>query len=350
MSEPETESDAVVLAGDVGGTKTLIALFERSGGSLRTLREQRFASGSYASLEEIVAAFLAAGQQPAIGGACFAVAGPVLGGHAKATNLPWEMDERSLERAIGTLRVRLVNDLEGTAYGMLFLRPDEQHVLLPGTRPALRGHVAVIAAGTGLGEAMLFFDGKDHHPVASEGGHADFAPQTDREIALLRHLRERFGGHVSYERILSGAGLHDVYGFLRDAGFATESPELRDALAAASDPTPLISQRGLARTDALCAEALDLFCRIYGAEAGNLALRMLATGGVFLGGGIAPKILPALSRGGFAEAYAQKGRLRPLVESIPVRVCLNPKAALHGAAHLAAQAIVPTPQERKPSR
>jgi len=337
MSDVADPASAVVLAGDVGGTKTLVGLFERSGASLRTLREQRFASGEYGSLEDIVAAFLAAGPRPAIGGACFAVAGPVLGGRAKATNLPWEMEEGSLARAIGAPSVRLVNDLEGTAYGMLYLRPEEEHVLLEGTRPALRGHVAVIAAGTGLGEAMLFFDGKEHHPVASEGGHADFAAQTDQEIALLRHLRERFGGHVSYERILSGAGLHNVYVFLREFGFAKEPPELRDALAAATDPTPLISQRGLARSDALCTGALDLFCRIYGAEAGNLALRLLATGGVFLGGGIAPKILPALSHGGFAEGYTQKGRLRPLVESISVRVCLNPKAALHGAAHLAAR-------------
>ena len=337
MSDVADPASAVVLAGDVGGTKTLVGLFECSGSSLRALREQRFASGEHGSLEDILAAFLAAGPRPAIGGACFAVAGPVIGGRAKATNLPWEMEEGSLARTIGSPRVRLVNDLEGTAYGMLFLRPEEEYVLLEGSRPPLRGHVAVIAAGTGLGEAMLFFDGKEHHPVASEGGHADFAAQTDREIALLRHLRERFGAHVSYERILSGAGLHNVYVFLRDSGSAKESAELRDALAAAPDPTPVISERGLARSDALCTEALDVFCRIYGAEAGNLALRLLATGGVFLGGGIAPKILPALSRGSFADGYTQKGRLRPLVESIPVRVCLNPKAALHGAAHLAAR-------------
>lgn len=337
MPETRNQRGVVVLAGDIGGTKTLIALFEHADRSLRPLREQRFESRAYASLEQVVGTFLASGPRPEIHGACFAVAGPVIGGRAKATNLPWEMDEGSLARAIGTPRVRLVNDLEGTAYGMLFLRPDEQCELVRGTRPALRGHVAVIAAGTGLGEAMLFFDGEEHHPVASEGGHADFAPRTDQEIALLGHLRGRVGEHVSYERILSGAGLHNVYVFLRDSGFAKESPELRDALAAASDPAPLISQRGLAGSDALCTEALALFCRVYGAEAGNLALRLLATGGVFLGGGIAPKILPALTQGAFAEAYAQKGRLRPLVESIGVRVCLNPKAALHGAAHLAAR-------------
>ncbi len=341
MSAAPALPGASLLAGDIGGTKTLLALFERTGGGLRALRESVFPSRDYASLEEILAAFLAGGPRVEIAAGCFAVAGPVIDGRAKATNLPWEMEQSTLARAIGAPRVTLLNDLEGTAYGMLFLRPEEQHVLNAGTRPVLGGNVAVIAAGTGLGEAMLYFDGKQHHPIASEGGHADFAPQTDQEVALLAYLRQRFGGHVSYERILAGPGLHNVYCFLRDTGMAKESPELRDVLAAAPDPSPVISQRGLARSDGLCTEALDLFCRVYGAEAGNFALRFLAVGGVFLGGGIAPKILPALSRGSFLEAYTWKGRFTPLLQSIPVRVCLNPKAALHGAAHYAARLALP---------
>ncbi len=337
MSDSVATAGGVVLAGDIGGTKTLLALFERTEGGLRALAERSFPSREHGSLEEIVRAFLASAPRVPIATGCFAVAGPVIDGRAKATNLPWEMEEGSLAQAAGVPRVRLLNDLEGTAYGMLFLRPEEQHVLVAGTRPLLRGNVAVIAAGTGLGEAMLYFDGREHHPIASEGGHADFAPQGEREVALLAYLGRRFGGHVSWERILSGPGLHNVYCFLRDEGFASEPAELREALEAASDPTPVISQRGLAGSDALCTEALDLFCRIYGAEAGNFALRFLAVGGVFLGGGIAPKILPALSRGGFLEGYTAKGRLGPLLQGIPVRVCLNPKAALLGAAHFAAR-------------
>jgi len=329
----------LVLAGDIGGTKTLVALFEQSGGGLQTVRERSFPSHEHASLEEILCAFLADGPRVNVRAGCFAVAGPVIDGRVKATNLPWEMDERSVASAIGAPRVKLLNDLEGTAYGMLFLKPGEQHVLNAGTRPLLGGNVAVIAAGTGLGEAMLYFDGKQHHPIASEGGHADFAPQTDPEVELLRYLRQRFGGHVSYERILAGPGLHNVYCFLRDSGFAKEPPELHDALAAAPDPSPVISERGVARSDALCTEALELFCRIYGAEAGNFAMRFLAVGGVFLGGGIAPKVLPALERGGFLEAYTRKGRFTSLMQSIPVRVCLNPKAALHGAAHFTARLV-----------
>jgi glucokinase len=313
MSDSVATAGGVVLAGDIGGTKTLLALFERTEGGLRALAERSFPSREHGSLEEIVRAFLASAPRVPISTGCFAVAGPVIDGRAKATNLPWEMEEGSLARAAGVPRVRLLNDLEGTAYGMLFLRPEEQHVLVAGTRPLLRGNVAVIAAGTGLGEAMLYFDGREHHPIASEGGHADFAPQGEREVALLAYLGRR------------------------DEGLASEPAELREALAAAPDPTPVISQRGLAGSDALCTEALDLFCRIYGAEAGNFALRFLAVGGVFLGGGIAPKILPALSGGSFLEAYTAKGRLGPLLQGIPVRVCLNPKAALLGAAHFAAR-------------
>jgi len=333
MSQSSSAAGAQVLAGDIGGTKTLVALFERTGeGSLRMLRERSFPSSGHASLEEILRAFLADGPRASLAAGCFAVAGPVIDGRVKATNLPWQMEEGSLAQAIGAPRVKLLNDLEGTAYGMLFLQPEEQRDLNAGTRRALAGNVAVIAAGTGLGEAMLYFDGKEHHPIASEGGHADFAPQSDQEVELLKYLRQRFGGHVSYERILAGPGLHNVYSFLRDTGFAKESSELAAKLAAAPDPSPLISELGLARSDALCTEALDLFCRVYGAETGNFAMRFLAVGGVFLGGGIAPKILPALERGGFLASYTDKGRFTPLMKSIPVRVCLNPKTALLGAA------------------
>jgi glucokinase len=324
-----------ILAGDVGGTKTLLAVFEDRGDRLAPVREARFSSRDEPSLEAIVEKFMAAAPRDPIDVGCFAVAGPVVGGKVTATNLPWTMEESSLARASGATRVRLLNDLEGTAYGMLFLPPEKRHVLHAGSRPLLAGNVAVIAAGTGLGEAMLWHDGSLHHPIASEGGHADFGPKSDEEIELLRHLRSRFGAHVSYERILAGPGLYNVYGFLRDSGFAKEPAELADALAKAADPSPLVSERGLARSDANCTRALEIFCRIYGAEAGNLALRFLAVGGVFLGGGIAPKILPALASGGFVEGYTDKGRFSPFVSSIPVHVSLEPRTALLGAAHYA---------------
>jgi glucokinase len=218
---------------------------------------------------------------------------------------------------------------------MLFLPPESMHVLHPGTRAGVRGNVAVIAAGTGLGQAFLWWDGRRHHPIASEGGHEDFAPQSDLELDLLRWLRARYGGHVSWERVLSGPGLRNLYEFLGDTGRYPEAPEVRDRIRSGGDPSPLVSELGLTRRSEICAAALGLFARLYGAEAGNLAMRWLSTGGVFLGGGIAPKILPALAWGGFLEAFLAKGRFTPLMESIRVGVCLEPRAPLLGAAHYA---------------
>jgi glucokinase len=194
--------------------------------------------------------------------------------------------------------------------------------------------VAVIAAGTGLGEAMLYWDGQHHHPLASEGGHADFAPQTDQEIELLKYLRAKCGGHVSYERVLSGPGFSNVYTFLRDRGYYPEPPWLAEKLQG-GNPNVIITQLGLAGEDPLCVATLDLFCTLYGAEAGNLALKCVAVGGVFVGGGIAPKILPALQKGGFLRGFTDKGRFSELVKSIEVSVALNPRAPLLGAAHFA---------------
>jgi glucokinase len=326
----------LVLAADIGGTKTLLGLFAVEGDALRALREERFASREHVRFEEILARFLAAGgARPALRAACVGVAGAVFDGASHATNLPWQLDEAALARASGAPRAKLLNDLEASAFGMLHLPPASMYVLHPGTRSSPAGNVAVIAAGTGLGQAFLWWDGVRHHPVASEGGHEDFAPQSDLEIDLLRWLRARFGGHVSWERVLSGAGLANLYAFLRDTGRQTESPAVAARLREAPDPAPLVSQLGLAREDALCAAALDLFARLYGAEAGNLALRWLAVGGVFLGGGIAPKVLAALGWGGFLEGFLAKGRFTGLMESIRVSVSLEPRSALLGAAHYA---------------
>jgi len=329
----------VILAADVGGTKTVVGLFAESDEGLECVVSRRYASDEHDSLEEILAHFLAhEAPQDAreVAAACVGIAGAILDGEVRTTNLPWRaVSEASLARAAGTGRVKLLNDLQAAAYGMLFLPTGELALLNDGARQGRRGNVAVIAAGTGLGEASLFWDGERHHPVASEGGHADFAPQTDREIELLRYLRAKFQGHVSWERVLSGPGLSNVYAFLRDAGAHRESAAVADALEAADDPNVVITEHGLEGGDALSAAALDLFCELYGAEAGNMALRHLATGGVFVGGGIAPKLLPVLQAGSFMRGFADKGRFRELLESLDVRVALNPRAPLVGAAHYA---------------
>lgn len=321
----------MILAGDIGGTKTVIGLFEEGAGRLQAVREETFPSSSHGTLEEILDQFLGRGPRPPLHAACFGVAGPVVEGKSTATNLPWELDELKLAEVLGVPRVKLLNDLQATAYGMLHLEPTDLCVLQPGLKR--RGNIAVIAAGTGLGEAILHWDGECHRPVASEGGHADFAPRTDFELELFLYLRREFG-HVSYERLLSGPGLFNIYRFLRDSGFAPEPEWLRKRIAQ-GDPGAAVSQIGLAGEHPLCARALDLFTSVYGAEAGNLALKAFAVGGVYVGGGIAPKILPKLQDGTFVHAFTDKGRFAELMRSIEVKVALNPHAPLIGAANYA---------------
>jgi len=321
----------MILSGDIGGTKTVIGLFEQAGGRLQAVREETFPSKNYATLEAILDRFLGGGSRPALRSACFGVAGPVIEGKSKTTNLPWELDELTLEKSLQVPRVKLLNDLEAAAYGMLHLDPTDLSVLQPGLKR--QGNIAVIAAGTGLGQAILYWDGEHHHPIASEGGHADFAPHTDVEVDLLIYLRREFG-HVSCERVLSGPGLFNIYHFLRDSGFAAEPDWLRQRIAQ-GDPGAVISQAGLAGEHPLCTRALDLFCSVYGAEAGNLTLKALAVGGVYVAGGIAPKILPRLQDGAFIQAFTDKGRFSDLMRSIEVKVALNPRAPLIGAAHYA---------------
>ncbi len=323
-----------VLAVDIGGTKTIVALFAVGAAGLHPLRETTYASREHADFVQILEAFAPGAEGGPPWAACFDVAGVVVDGRCRPTNLPWQLDEGALARALGTPRVKLINDLEATALGMLQLAPAALAELNPGARPARPGHVAVIAAGTGLGEAMLYWDGTLHHPMASEGGHADFAPRGELQIELLRHLAAQGTGHVSWERALSGPGLHEIYLFLRERGAAAQGEWLAGALES-GDPSAAISRAALEHGDALANQALDLLCEIYGAEAGNMALRGLTTGGVYLGGGIAAKILPALRRGGFLRAFADKGRFADLLRGIAVRVALEPRAALLGAAHLA---------------
>jgi glucokinase len=320
----------MLLAGDVGGTKTSLGLFDESRPGTPRVAQARVASREAGSLEAAVDEFLGAHGRPRIDAACFGVAGVVVDGRVAATNLPWQLDERDLVRAIPTRRVRLLNDLEAAGYGVLLLRPAELAELQPG-QPR-EGNKVLIAAGTGLGQALLIWQQGHHHVVASEGGHGDFAPGDELQARLLAHLR-REHGHVSYEHVLSGPGLVAVYRFLRHDGPA--EPAWLTAELSEDDQAKVISEAALERRDPVCAAALDLFVSVYGAEAGNLALKAVAVGGVIVGGGIAPKILSALSEGAFIRAFRDKGRMAKLMADIPVRVALNVETSVLGAASVA---------------
>ena len=322
----------MILAGDIGGTNARLAYFQPQNGHFRLVSERIFPSREHSDLGEIVTRFLDdSGAHPEA--ACFGIAGPVRNGRVETSNLPWVIEQSRLAKQIRLPATLLINDLEASAWGIGALADGDLVPLNRVTEPAV-GNQAVIAPGTGLGEAGLFWDGNRHHVFACEGGHTDFGPQGDLQIELVRFLKARFG-HVSYERILSGPGLVNVYEFLRDYGCEKESAEFAAALKQ-GDPAAVISRAALDGTEALAEKALDLWISVYGAEAANLALKVMATGGLFLAGGISPKILSKLKGPAFMRAFVEKGRLRPLVESIPVQVITNDKAGLLGAARCAA--------------
>jgi glucokinase len=323
----------VILAGDIGGTKTVLALSESA--DVQPVAEETFRNQEFPDFSAVLERFLTKAGGSRVTAACLGVAGPVLDARVEMPNRGWVLDTADLARRLGIERVRLLNDLEAAAYGMLHLAPGDFRVLNAGL-PGRRANAGVIAAGTGLGEALLCFDGRNFHPVASEGGHADFAPRTDEEIDLLRHLQRTVGPHVSYERVVSGPGLVNVYHFLRDTGRGSEPPELTARLGS-SDPAAVIAESGLAREFEICTRALDLFTAVYGAEAGNLALRGYTLGGLYVGGGIAPKIIDKLADGTFMRAFADKGRYVEFLRGIPVAVALNPRAALVGATYFASR-------------
>jgi glucokinase len=318
----------VILAGDVGGTKALLALCEDNG---KPVREEIYHCHEFASFEAIVDTFLVAQGRPAVRGACCGVAGPVVDGVAKITNLPWTIAEAALSTRLGAVPVRLLNDLQATALGALVIAGDKLAVLQAGPIAA-HATIAVIAPGTGLGEALLVSDGVRYTALPMEAGHADFAPGTDEEVELWRFLRGRYGGHVSYERVISGNGLGDIYSFCRLQS-GTPEPDWLATELATGDRNAQIAVIALAHRDPVCVHALDMFVAVLGAEAGNAALRGLATGGVVLGGGIPPRILPALQAGGFLARLQGKGRFTEWMRALSVRVSLEPKAALYGAAH-----------------
>lgn len=324
--------DGLILAGDVGGTKTQLGLFKHSAGTIEIVRDHRYATADFASLEAVCADFLGAGA--AVNAACLGVPGPIIDGNAHATNVPWQLSSASLSRALNGVPVRLLNDLTAIAYGMVHLKPAEFAVLHPAENTPVHGNIAVVAAGTGLGESALVWEGDRYYAVASEGGHSDFAPHGAEQIELLRFLTGEFG-HVSYERVLSGPGLWNIYRFIRRESGAEEPAWLSDEITK-GDHAAAVSEAAIAGRDPVCVHALTMFCDIYGSEAANLALKVLALGGVYLGGGIAPKILPMLMGGAFVKGFLAKGRLNEILKRIEVRVSLNPAAGLLGAAHVAA--------------
>lgn len=322
----------MILAGDVGGTNTRLAVFDDKGGRLTPTADATFPSREHPSLEAVLRKFTAAHPLP-IDRACFGVAGPVRHGRSDATNLPWVVDAGLVARELGLQAVGLINDLEANAWGIGVLERDDLAVLNAGA-PDAEGNQAIISAGTGLGEAGLTWDGKQHRPFATEGGHSDFAPRNHLEMELLDYLLKQFQ-RVSYERVVSGPGLLNIYRFLRDTGRGEEPAWLAEKLRD-QDPGAVVSQAALDGKSDLCVQALDVFVSLYGAEAGNLALKVLATGGVYLGGGIAPKIIRKLQDPIFLNAFTAKGRMKPLLQAMPVRVILNDRTALLGAARCAA--------------
>ena len=321
-----------VLAGDIGGTKTRLGIFEGDAGHQRSVEERDFACSRYTSLAEIVAEFLGSGEHE-LAAACFGIAGPVTGRCVRLTNLQWVVDADDLERETGIPSCALINDLEATAWGVSKLGEGETKMLNAG-RPDARGNGAVIAAGTGLGEAGIYWDGERMHPFACEGGHASFSPTNRLGDKLLSFLRGSFET-VSWERVLSGPGLADLYRFmLLQSG--QPAPRWFVDAEGDGDPVPAIASAGLQGRCEVSKRTLDIFAFLYGEEAANLALKLGAFGGVWVGGGIAPKILPVLEGGAFMSGFLAKGRMRPLLESIPVHVVLDDRAALLGAAHRAA--------------
>lgn len=328
----------IVLAGDIGGTKTDLGLFSSAGpaDSLVLTARQRFVSRDYPDLESLCARFLRGSAAPP-GAAAFGIAGPVVNGRCEATNLPWVIERSSLERLL-RCPVTMMNDLESMAHGVAQLKPDEFLTLNPGV-PSAGAACAIIAAGTGLGEGYMVWDaaGGRHVPSASEGGHTDFAARNSDEIDLLRRLQTRFT-RVSVERVVSGAGIREIFDHLEATGRYEVPASVRSALDT-GDPAAVISREAIDKGAAICVETMRWFVAAYGAEAGNLALKVMARGGVYVGGGIAPKILPLMTDGVFMSGFLDKGRFAPLMTTIPVRILLNETASLLGAAAVAARCI-----------
>ncbi|MFT3937074.1 MAG: glucokinase [Chitinophagaceae bacterium] len=320
-----------ILAGDVGGTKTNMALYRVSDAGVSLLREGRYASQEYTSLADIVVQFTGKEWPNRI---CVAVAGPVTDGKVKLTNLSWQLDSKAMSTAL-KIPVAFINDLEANAYGLAGLQSSDLAAIHTSDIKAT-GNIAIVAPGTGLGEAGLYFDGKKYHPFATEGGHSDFSPRTEQDIDLFRFLQQQHDGHVSWERVLSGPGIHNIFTFLTTIERKKIPDWLIEQLQEAEDPTPIISNAALHQQEPVCLETLHLFVRFLAMEAASLCLKLKSTGGCYLGGGIPPKILPLLQTGEWYKHFLDMGRMRKLLEEMPVYVILNDKTARLGAAYYGA--------------
>lgn len=326
----------MILAGDIGGTNTRLAFFEGTPDRLQPVHTEIFRSAEFSGPVEIVRKFLSV-HPNLVDAACFGLPGAVVNGRVETTNLPWVVDSLQMSQELGVASLTLINDLFANAHGIALLEDSDLVVLNPGI-PNRTGNRALVSAGTGLGEAGLYADGRGgYHPFPSEGGHVDFGPRNELELDLLRYLMGRFE-HVSYERVLSGPGLHNIYQFLRETGRGEEPAWLAEQIAQ-GDASAVISKSALEGTSNICVQALDIFVSLYGAEAGNLALKVLATGGVYVGGGIAPKIIRKLSSTAFMKAFTAKGRVGSILKDVPVRVITNDRTALLGAGRVAALSL-----------
>jgi glucokinase len=320
----------MILAGDIGGTNARLAAFETEGNRLQCVVEKVYPSQEHNGLLEIVSHFVRTEGIPAQS-ACFGVAGPVRGGRSKISNLPWIIDSRELAAQLKLRSVGLINDLEAFAYGIDALESKDFVTISEGASDA-EGNIAVVSAGSGLGEAGLYWDGFRHHPFACEGGHTEFAPKNNVEIELLQYLMKKYGHqHVSYERILSGPGVRNVYEFLRDTSKEEEPDWLKEQLASARDVPALISELALTKKVPICDRTLSIFVSVFGSEAGNCALKFMGTGGIYVAG-IAGKIVPKMKEPAFMESFLDKGRMQSLLEAIPVKIVLNDDSGLIGAA------------------
>ena len=327
-----------VLAGDIGGTKTTLAIFEVNGTRIKSLVEEKYPSKEHASLNEIVKKFIEThGNKPEW--ASFGIAGPVHNGQAKTTNLPWLVDAKQLAEEAGFRKVWLLNDLEANAWGISALTEEDFFTINQGT-PDLEANAAIISAGTGLGEAGLYFDGKQLQPFASEGGHSDFAPNSDLEIELLRFLKKRYAddSHVSWERVVSGMGIENIYDFLSEY-HQVVTPDWLEESIKTGDKAAAISKAADDSRCPICQKTLELFVHLYGAEAGNLALKLMSTAGIYLGGGVAPRNIEQFNNAIFMDGFASKGRMKEMLQAIPVKIILNQKTALYGPAVFAGSKI-----------
>ena len=319
----------MILAGEIGATRTRLAAFETEASRLKCVVEKIYPSQEHKSLAEILPQFTRTEGIP-VHSACFGVAGPVRDGRSKISNLPWTIDAKELAAQLKLPTVGLLNDLEASAYGIDALESKDFISISPGSENA-EGNRAVISAKTGLGMAGLFWDGFRHHPFACEGGHADFSPRDPIQIELLAYLQKKYG-RVSCERVLSGPGIHDIYNFLRDAKKAEEPAALREQLNAAADPSPLISRMALEGKFPICRQTLSIFVDVFGAEAGNCALRYMTAGGIYMGGVIAAKIASKMQDGTFMKAFLDKGRMESILKDMPVQIIANDDCGLIGAA------------------